>query len=215
MESQTPTILSQSHELVMQEAVAADAEAIAKTGATTFIASYGHSMPAEHMHAYLDEAYTPSTILKDLANRKNQFFVARLNTSAPGAKEGEGTVVGFIQMKLGTTEPCIPSNVATCELHRIYVSADHLGGGTGNLMVERGLRWARDHLLGAERLDGAVDGVVDGGVKEQRAGVWLGVWEENVKAQRFYRRWGFEKVGVHDFDIGDTKQTDSVMLKWL
>ncbi|KAM0796800.1 acyl-CoA N-acyltransferase, partial [Usnea florida] len=175
----------------------ADAEAIAKMGAATFANSFGYSMPAEHLQAYLAEAYTPTAIAKDLANEQNHFFVARLNSARA---EENGKVVGFIQMKLGTTERCIPSDVPTCELHRIYVSFDQVGGGIGQLMMERGLQWAREQLLGSELHNGATV-----------AGVWLGVWEENVKAERFYRRWGFERVGAHDFAMGDTRQTDSVM----
>ena len=195
----------------MQDAVAADAGAIARIGAATFALSFGHSMPGEHMQAYLDECYTPSAILKDMANKQNHFFVARL-TSALAAENGK--VVGFIQMKLGTTEPCIPPNVPMCELHRIYVSADHHGGGAGQLMMERGLKWARDQLLDSNQLDQAVD-VDREGVKQRKTGVWLGVWEENVKAQRFYQRWRFERVGEHDFVMGETTQTDLVMVKWL
>ena len=211
-EPHTSTTASQHYELVMQDAVAADAEAIAQMGAATFALSFGHSMPAEDMQVYLDESYTPSAISKDLANKQNQFFVARrLNSASPAAN---GQVVGFIQMKLGTTEPCVPSDVPMCEVHRIYVSAGHYGAGTGRLMMERGLDWARERLLGSKPLDRA-HGVVDPDVKERRAGVWLGVWEENVKAQRFYRRWGFERVGAHDFVMGGTTQTDSVMVKWL
>ena len=81
------------------------------------------------------------------------------------------------------------------------------------MMVERGLKWARDQLLGSKRLVRAMD-VVNEGVRERKAGVWLGVWEDNEKAQRFYRRWGFEILGAHDFITGETKQTDLIMVKW-
>ena len=129
----------------MQDAVAADAEAIAKIGTTTFAKSFGYSMPAEHLQAYLAETYTPTAISKELANEQNHFFVARLNTARAA---DNGQAVGFIQMKLGTTQECIPPNVPMCELHRIYVSFDQVGGGIGQLMMERGLKWARDQLLG-------------------------------------------------------------------
>ena len=196
----------------IETASAADAEAIAMIGTATFVKSFGHSMPAEHLHAYLAEAYTPTAILNDLANTQNRFFVARLRD--PASAEGNGQVVGFIQMKLGTTEPCLPRNVSVCELNRIYVSLDHAGGGIGHLMMERGLQWAREHLLNSRKkeFDGAAHGVNG---EERRIGVWLGVWEENTKAQRFYRRWGFESVGTHEFAIGSTTQTDFVMVKWL
>ena len=124
----SPPSISKSHELVMQDAVATDAEAIAKIGAAIFAASFGHSVPAEHLQAYLDEAYTPTAISRDMANRQSQFFVARLRSTS-AAETGE--VVGFIQMKLGTTEPCLPPDALMCELHRIYVSPHYHGGGIG------------------------------------------------------------------------------------
>ena len=209
---QTPTTPPTSHDLVIQNAIAADADAIANLGAATFAANFGHSVPAEHLQSYLEEAYSPAAIVKDLADEKNQFFVAR---TAAG-EEGKGQVVGFIQIKLATTEPCVPTDVPMCELHRIYVSLEYIGGGTGQLLMERGIQWAREHLLGS-KLMGRDGDVGDGGVEEEkhRAGIWLGVWEENGKAVRFYQRWGFVQVGSHDFVTGNTRQTDWVMVKWL
>jgi ribosomal protein S18 acetylase RimI-like enzyme len=32
--------------------------------------------------------------------------------------------------------------------------------------------------------------------------MWLGVWVENHKTQRFYERLGYRTVGDHDFIIG-------------
>jgi ribosomal protein S18 acetylase RimI-like enzyme len=32
--------------------------------------------------------------------------------------------------------------------------------------------------------------------------LWIGVWENNLGAQRFYARHGFEKVGEHTFPVG-------------
>lgn len=45
--------------------------------------------------------------------------------------------------------------------------------------------------------------------------LWLGVWEENVKAQGVYGRFGFERCGEHDFVMGSCVQTDWIMCKKL
>jgi diamine N-acetyltransferase len=46
--------------------------------------------------------------------------------------------------------------------------------------------------------------------------VWLGVWEYNLRAQRFYEKYGFENSGyTHDFPIGNTPQTDVWLWKFL
>ena len=31
---------------------------------------------------------------------------------------------------------------------------------------------------------------------------WLGVWSGNLRAQRFYRRYGFEKAGEYNYPVG-------------
>jgi diamine N-acetyltransferase len=43
--------------------------------------------------------------------------------------------------------------------------------------------------------------------------VWLGVWERNLAAQRFYARWGFTRRGESSFHLGDEVQTDRIMAR--
>ena len=45
--------------------------------------------------------------------------------------------------------------------------------------------------------------------------LWLGVWEHNPKAIRFYERMGFELFGAHVFLLGNDMQTDVLMKKKL
>jgi ribosomal protein S18 acetylase RimI-like enzyme len=40
---------------------------------------------------------------------------------------------------------------------------------------------------------------------------WLGVWEDNHRAIRFYEKNGFEKFDSHPFILGESKQTDLLM----
>jgi len=47
--------------------------------------------------------------------------------------------------------------------------------------------------------------------KEKASFIWLGVWEKNTAAIRFYERYGFEKFDTHPFYIGNDKQTDLLM----
>jgi len=41
--------------------------------------------------------------------------------------------------------------------------------------------------------------------------LWLGVWEKNMAAIRFYQRYGFIKFDTHHYYIGNDKQTDWLM----
>jgi ribosomal protein S18 acetylase RimI-like enzyme len=41
--------------------------------------------------------------------------------------------------------------------------------------------------------------------------IWLGVWERNARALSFYRKWDFQAVGEHAFQLGSDLQRDIVM----
>jgi len=41
--------------------------------------------------------------------------------------------------------------------------------------------------------------------------LWLGVWEHNLRAQAFYRKWNFVVVGEHGFLVGSDLQRDLLM----
>lgn len=45
--------------------------------------------------------------------------------------------------------------------------------------------------------------------------IWLGVWEHNQKALRFYEKMGYEHFGEHTFLLGDDVQTDYLMKKYI
>ena len=81
------------------------------------------------------------------------------------------------------------------ELKRIYVLKEFHGGGVAQYLMEYYLAHALQH--GYEV-------------------AWLGVWEHNIRAQRFYEKYGFAKSGyTHDFPIGKTPQTDVWLWKFL
>jgi ribosomal protein S18 acetylase RimI-like enzyme len=41
--------------------------------------------------------------------------------------------------------------------------------------------------------------------------IWLDVWEHNLRARAFYRKWGFSEAGTQPFKLGDDMQTDLLM----
>lgn len=45
--------------------------------------------------------------------------------------------------------------------------------------------------------------------------IWLGVWDRNPDAIRFYERHGFRKYGEHPFYMGKERQTDYLFRKFL
>jgi diamine N-acetyltransferase len=80
------------------------------------------------------------------------------------------------------------------ELKRIYVDTSYHGKGL-----------AQQLMAFAENL-----------AKEKKYQVlWLGVWEHNMRAKRFYEKMGFKDSGyTHDFPIGNTPQRDNWLWKF-
>lgn len=74
------------------------------------------------------------------------------------------------------------------ELNRLYIDTGFQGKGVAQQLMNFYLQYARKH--GYRFL-------------------WLGVWEHNLRAQAFYKKYGFAFNGhTHPFPIGGTPQTD-------
>ncbi|KAH8667890.1 acetyltransferase [Ilyonectria robusta] len=163
----------------------ADAPSIAKLGAYVFTATFGHSVEAHELQAFLDETYTVAAITQDIQDENKHIIVAT---------GSEGEILGFSYLNTGSSEPCIAHVEDTVELQRIYVHPSGHGKGIGGLLS------SEIHEMARER-----------GYKN----IWLGVWEENFRALSAYEKWGYRRVGHHDFVVGTVVQRDNIMLKSL
>lgn len=76
------------------------------------------------------------------------------------------------------------------EIERVYIIKEYQGRGLGKILMNKALEI--------------------GSVKKKEY-VWLGVWEKNLDAIRFYEQIGFEKFGTHDFYMGDDRQMDYLL----
>ncbi|CZS98914.1 uncharacterized protein RAG0_07466 [Rhynchosporium agropyri] len=169
----------------IREANPKDIEAIASLGSRVFTASFGYSLSTRDLEAYLQSAYSIAAIISDLSNTNIDTIVAT---------DSQDHVVGFSQLTRGTTEPCLEGMEKTVELQRLYVSEDCHGAGIGRKLANRVEELAREQ------------GFVT---------MWLGVWEDNLKAQKVYEKLGYVKIGHHDFVMGDCVQTDWILSKKL
>ena len=103
--------------------------------------------------------------------------------------ESDGVAVGYAHLRAGETPECV-SDPEAIELVRLYVSSTLQGSGVGGRLMDACLTEAR------------------------RAGyqtIWLGVWQQNTRAQAFYHRWNFSIVGEHVFQLGEDRQVDWLM----
>jgi len=83
-------------------------------------------------------------------------------------------------------------NFSSLEIARIYAIKNAIGKGVGSALIKKSLAIA---------------------IEQQREIIWLGVWEHNQRAINFYKKWGFEKFGEHEFLLGNDLQLDWLMKK--
>lgn len=76
------------------------------------------------------------------------------------------------------------------EISKMYVLPGHHGSGVSTALMLACMERAREGEF---------------------AGVWLGVNQENVRAQRFYGKHGFSTVGTKTFTVGSQLHHDFVM----
>ena len=97
--------------------------------------------------------------------------------------------VGYIKMNQSGAQSDLQDD-NSIEIERIYVDASCQGKGLGTMLLNHAKERAEELNLRY---------------------IWLGVWEKNKDAIRFYERHGFEAVSSHEFKMGDDVQTDILM----
>ncbi|HNL38834.1 MAG TPA: GNAT family N-acetyltransferase [Saprospiraceae bacterium] len=114
--------------------------------------------------------------------------VADNNAEFYFARAGD-TVVGYLKLNFGAAQTELKDEQAV-EIERIYVQKEFHGKKVGQLLYKKALEVANQH---------------------KAAYVWLGVWEENLRAIQFYKKNGFVEFDKHIFKLGDDEQTDIMM----
>ena len=99
------------------------------------------------------------------------------------------TVVGYLKVNIGKAQTELQDQEGI-EIERIYVRQAFQGNRIGQLLYDKALEIAREKAA---------------------VYVWLGVWEKNTGAIKFYERNGLVKFATHPFQLGDDLQTDIMM----
>lgn len=101
----------------------------------------------------------------------------------------DGEVAGYLKLNGDGAQSDI-HDPESLEVERIYIAKAFHGQAIGKEFLDRAMEVA--------------------GRLEKRY-IWLGVWQENHKALRFYERYGFRIIGKHSFFLGEDEQSDFIM----
>jgi ribosomal protein S18 acetylase RimI-like enzyme len=170
----------------IQSATPADVDELARVAAATFPLACPPATVAADITAFVAATFSPQRFSEYLADPGRGVLVAR----------DDGRIIGYAMLVRGVgDDPDVAASVparSAVELSKLYVAADHHGNGAAPGLMQAGIEWAAGG--GAEVM-------------------WLGVNRENARAQRFYRKHGFEITGTKTFRLGASLEHDYVMVR--
>ncbi len=172
-------------EVVIRPAVDSDAPAIARLGRETFVDTFveGFAIP-----------YPPEDLNPFLdANFTPDAAAQRL--AEPGAAwwvaERDGELLAFANAGPNHL-PHPDARPSHAELRRLYVAKSAQGLGLGTKLLAIALDWMETNGDGP---------------------MWIGVWSGNLKAQKLYAAYGFEKAGEYQYPVGAWRDDEFILRK--
>lgn len=134
------------------------------------------------------DAYCASAFGADSQARE----ISDVNTSTLVVENGD-SLIAYAQLVVGPA-PVALDTKRSIELKRFYVAAPFQGSNLAPALMEDVVDWA---TRGGYDL------------------LWLGVWEHNSRAIRFYGKNGFVEAGEQVFYVGSDRQRDLIMVRRL
>jgi len=170
----------------IRRAVAADAAALHALAAATFPLACPPDSTAADQRAFIDAHLSADAFRRYLADPDRALFIGE-------SVEGPA---GYTMIVLGEPADLDVDAVVharpTAELSKCYALPAAHGTGLAADLVHASIEEAR--------VRGAVS-------------MWLGVNNENARAQRFYEKQGFERVGTKRFRVGERVELDFVYVR--
>jgi ribosomal protein S18 acetylase RimI-like enzyme len=177
--------LSSDGSLSVRRATPDDAAELARIAAITFPLACPPSTTEEAKAHFIATALSPAAFAAYLDQADHILLLA----------EVDGESAGYTMLVTGDPHDPDVARVVTArptvELSKVYVMPEQHGRGTAAALM--------DASIAAARATGAVS-------------VWLGVNDENARANRFYEKSGFEIVGTKKFRLGDVDESDFVRM---
>jgi ribosomal protein S18 acetylase RimI-like enzyme len=172
----------------VSSAVTTDVPELVDVAARTFPLACPLRVTPHDIAAFISENLSQRRFTDYLADPERLVLVAR----------ADNRILGYAMMIRGVADDpdvarAVPQRPAV-ELSKMYVAPDHHGAGVSPALMA-----------------GALDSAIELGA----VCVWLGVNQENQRAQRFYAKHGFAVAGTKTFRLGGHVENDYVMVRAL
>lgn len=165
--------------MILRPASLDDIAELVVVGRQTFTDAFGHLYSPQDLAHFLDNSRSPEQITANIESTDIGVMVAEI----------DGAIVAYCTTVYGKgfDERPDPKPIKPALLSQLYCTQATTGLSVGAALMDDCLAEARCRGCDA---------------------VQLSVWSENFRAQRFYQRYGFEKVADIDFWVGDHRDDE-------
>jgi ribosomal protein S18 acetylase RimI-like enzyme len=179
----------------VRPASATDLPELARVAALTFPLACPPAADPADVAAFIAENLSPQRFADHLADPDREVLIARETATDAREIAADHRILGYAMLVRGEPHDAgvaraVPLRPAM-EVSKIYVLPERHGSGAAAALMSEALRLARDtgHRC-----------------------VWLGVNQQNSRAQRFYAKHGFSVTGTKTFRLGAALEDDYVMV---
>ena len=121
--------------MILRPATPADAPALARLGADTFVAAFGHLYRPEDLAAFLAEVHNADAVGAEIAGEECTHRLV----------EDGGSLVAFCKLRYPTKFGAYSDANNPIELGQLYALPTHTGSGVGGQLMDWALAHARGH----------------------------------------------------------------------
>ena len=147
-------------------------------------------------HKTFTETFAVHNTVENMKQYLDQYFtvdnltveIENPNSQFYFAKQ-DNRVIGYLKLNFAHAQTEL-QDCSSIEIERIYVLKENHGSGVGIELLNFSIQIAKQN---------------------KAAYIWLGVWENNHRAIRFYKKNGFTTFDKHQFVLGSEEQTDLMM----
>lgn len=169
----------------IRQVTEADLPLLAALERSTFSETFQSVYDADDLQAFLIARKSDAAIRQEWGREGSFYYIIDV----------DDTAAGFLKINLfrqPDNSPPLPAPVM--EVEKIYVQQTFQGRKLGKALMEHAYRIAAEYFVRT---------------------LWLGVWEHNLSARRFYEKEGYSVFGEHSFNVGRQRDRDLLMQKAL
>lgn len=152
----------------------------------TFVDTFGELYSESDMTTFLEEHHTQENYDRLIADDRYALWVL-IKDSLDDDHLNDDLFGYAVAGPCGLPVPNVPSNAG--ELKRLYVRSDLQSSGQGGKLLVEAIEWLTAHFTHT----------------------YLSVYADNLRAHRFYERYGFRKFHEYKFRVGEQLDPEWIM----